>query len=80
MATKYLDNRAMFEELEKQKSKPSVTASGSDLWMFFASRFREEYGFEPNPRDKTAKEYFSWFAWGQSARDMGWAVNQKNIL
>jgi hypothetical protein len=38
----------------------------SDLWMFFVARFREEYGFEPNPRDKSVREYFSWYGWGHA--------------
>ena len=50
----------------------------SDLWLFFAARFREEYGFNPNPRDKSVREYFSWYAWGHSAHGMGWAVNTKH--
>jgi ribosomal protein L32 len=45
--------------------------------MFFVARFREEYGFEPNPRDKSVREYFSWYGWGHAAREMGWAANKK---
>ena len=42
---------------------PSVHSA---LWMFFVARFREEYGFEPNPRDKSVREYFSWYGWGHA--------------
>jgi hypothetical protein len=56
-------------------SKPAIEQS--DLWMFFARRFNEEYGFQPNPRDKSVREYFSWYAWGHFAHGMGWAVSAK---
>ena len=45
--------------------------------MFFAARFREEYGFEPHPRDKGARDKFAWYGWGHAAYRMGWAVNKK---
>jgi hypothetical protein len=50
---------------ETDSNTPSdSTTARSALWMFFVARFREEYGFEPNPRDKSVREYFSWYGWG----------------
>ena len=52
------------------------TPPESPLWQFFAARHLEEYGFEPNPRDKSALDRFAWYGWGHAARGMGWAVAQ----
>jgi hypothetical protein len=61
-------------ETKPEAGLPAATCSA--LWMFFAARFREEYGFEPNPRDKGAREKFAWYGWGHAAHGMGWGVNR----